>query len=130
MRKLLLPFVFLVLCGCDDALECGLVNRRADMQDKPAQVLTRDAYATITYEAEVVNDTADDEEYDYSFDVYGDVPPGLTITYEHRQVVLRGYPQRSGVYDFSIRVYVDYVGIDFKCLNDDSDENTYRITVQ
>lgn len=130
MKKILLPFIFLVFCGCDDALECGFTNRNADMQDKPVQILTRDVFASIVYEAEVTNDIADDEDYEYTFDLFGDVPPGMTVTYENRQVVLRGYPQRAGVYDFSIRVFVDYVGFDFKCLNDDSDENSYRITVQ
>lgn len=130
MKKFILPFAFLALCGCDEILDCAVINRRADMQDKPQQDLRRGEYTRIVYEAEVTNDTADDEDYSYDFDVDGVIPAGLTVQYAHRQVVVSGYPERAGTYDFRIRVYVDYTGFDRKCLNDDSDENSYRITVR
>lgn len=130
MRKSLLLLPALILLGCDNVLDCAVGNRRADMQNKPDQFALRNDYVTIGYEAEIINDTADDEDYEYTFEITGDTPDGLDVSFEGRHVVLRGHAQKIGRWDFSIRVFADYVGPDGKCLAKNSHSNSYTIKVQ
>lgn len=48
-----------------------------------------------------------DDSYDYTFELYGDFPPGMTTEYAGRQIRLMGTPTMPGEYNFKIRVQVE-----------------------
>ena len=48
-----------------------------------------------------------DDSYDYTFELFGDLPPGMTTENHGRQIRLVGTPTMSGEYNFKIRVKVE-----------------------
>ena len=96
MRKTLLLIPLLALLGCDNVLDCAIMNRRADMRDKKPQTIKRNEFVEIIYAAEVTNDTADDEDYTYTFQILGELPQGVEAVLHARQVKVTGYPVVAG----------------------------------
>ena len=48
-----------------------------------------------------------DNSYDYTFELTGDLPPGMTANSSGRQIRLMGTPTTPGEYSFKIRVNVE-----------------------
>jgi len=48
-----------------------------------------------------------DDSYDYTFEILGDFPPGMTTENSGRQIRLMGTPTMAGEYNFKVRVRVE-----------------------
>ncbi len=74
-----------------------------------------------------------DDSYDYTFNLYGDYPPGMRIENNDRQIRLIGTPTLPGVYNFNIKVRVEdgpYGANQTKGLCRTTDKESYQWTIQ
>ncbi|GAA3630561.1 hypothetical protein [Flavivirga jejuensis] len=97
---------FFSFSGCEDVLDC-VINVRPELHNKTLAVGLVDAYYSETISAEIKNE-ANDNDYDYYFDISGRLPEGIDVYYNrHREVVFKGIPKASG--SFVIRAYLEVV---------------------
>jgi len=137
-NKFLVLISFLTLFSCQDILEC-VINVRPDLPNKSLSLAQTDSYYFDSIKAEVKNDPHDDG-YDYYFSVYGDFPEGLEYYIDYRTLVIEGFPEEEGSFNFTIQVtveaYEDYYYdddgnlIDNDNLCTDTTQKDYTIRVQ
>jgi len=75
---------------------------------------------------------ADDDAFDYRFDVNGKLPDGLNFRSEGRIFIISGTPKIAGTVEFQVRVeLVDaiYGPGDGFCFGKDYDREKYKITI-
>lgn len=126
--------LFFIVTGCQDLLEC-VINRKPILSDNtlgPAFV-NQEYFEEIN--AEIQNEPRDND-YFYFFDVIGDLPPGIDVLFDYRDVIIEGVPLERGRYRFTIRL--DAEQADNYCENDlndcdglceESTARTYILTV-
>lgn len=75
---------------------------------------------------------ADDDAFDYRFDVNGELPQGLTFNSEGRIFIISGTPAVAGTIEFQVRVeLIDAISGpgDGFCFAKDYDREKYKITI-
>lgn len=93
---------FFLFTSCDDALECAFgVNPEINENSIEPAVLDQDYFALITAE---VDNAANDNAFDYFFAIEGDLPQGINVFFNFRQIEIYGRPQETGRFNF--RVYL------------------------
>lgn len=138
MRKSLilisLSVVLFSFYGCQDILEC-VINRKPVLSDTGINTaqLNANFFAKIT--GEIKNEPRDNA-YFYYYDVVGDLPDGLDVFFDYRDVIIEGVPRAKGRYRFTVNLEVEQV--DDYCENDLNDcdglcerltSKTYILTV-
>jgi hypothetical protein len=107
--KKLLSILFCVsiitLTGCENVLEC-IINRRPELPEKSLENGRVGYGYSQIITAEIKNEPHDDN-YDYNFQVYGDIPDGLEVIIDFRTVYIEGIPNNLGSYEFKIAVNVN-----------------------
>ena len=98
-------FFFLSLTGCDDVIDCN-INKSPELQDKVLATGLINEYYSDFINAEIKNEPNDDD-YGYYFEVYGDLPEGIEISFDYRRVYFEGIPTQSGVFNITIYLSVD-----------------------
>ncbi|WP_460219159.1 hypothetical protein [Psychroserpens sp. MEBiC05023] len=109
MKQLFYPLLllsFFALTGCEDILECTIAGRSPELPNKEFDVGLVNLYYFDEFISEINNEPRDDD-YIYDYDIYGDLPDGLTFFTNHRRVTIEGSPQTSGVFEFEVFLYVD-----------------------
>ncbi|MEM0931699.1 MAG: hypothetical protein AAGJ12_04495 [Bacteroidota bacterium] len=99
--------------GCDEIFEC-VFNINPEIHEKQLVVGVVGERYRDRITAEVRNDV-NDNDYDYFFDVIGELPPGILVSFNRRSVDLFGVPEETGVYRFQVELFVerfDYNGFD------------------
>ena len=92
--------LFFLFLSCDDALECAFgVNPEINENFIPTASLDEDYFTLITAE---VDNAANDNAYDYFFDVVGDLPDGINLYFEYRRIEIYGRPQETGRFNFRV----------------------------
>ncbi|TBN04406.1 hypothetical protein EYD45_07245 [Hyunsoonleella flava] len=136
-KKILFPSIlalFFLATGCQDVLEC-VINRKPILSDNRlgTAFVNQDYFELIT--AEIQNEPRDND-YFYFFSVIGDLPRGIDVYFDYRDVIIEGRPLERGRYRFTIRLDVEQA--DNYCennLNDcdglceESTARTYILTV-
>ncbi|MEY8848665.1 hypothetical protein AB9K26_07605 [Psychroserpens sp. XS_ASV72] len=108
MKKQLLSFFLLSLfcfTSCDNVLEC-VFNKRPEIHDTTfgrGQVGVY-YYAEVTTE---IKNEANDDDYGYNYELYGDLPDGIQMFVNYRTVSFEGLPEVAGRYTFTLLLYVD-----------------------
>ena len=76
--------------GCDEIYEC-IFNINPELHDRPLEIgfVGERYYDEVT--AEISNEV-NDNDYFYDFEVYGDIPPGLSVDFRRRSVEFFGRP--------------------------------------
>lgn len=106
---IILLFSFFTLSNCEDVVDC-IINVRPELQDKVLAIGFVDEFYFDSIAAEVKND-AQDNNYDYYFNVSGRLPEGIEVFYDtYREVTFEGVPKESG--RFRITVSVEVVALD------------------
>ncbi|RZN80647.1 MAG: hypothetical protein EVB11_11360 [Winogradskyella sp.] len=96
---------FLMLLSCDEALECLFgVNPEINETSISSATMGENYFQRIT--AEVDND-ANDNSYDYFFDIIGDFPVGVDAVFFARSIEIIGVPEETGAFDFTVYLYVE-----------------------
>ena len=86
-------------------MDC-IINVRPELHDVNLKDGRIDYYYFDKITAEIKNEP-NDNSYDYYFDVYGDIPAGLDIIYDYREVIFEGIPTESGRFTFRVHLNVD-----------------------
>ncbi|WP_435622604.1 hypothetical protein [Flagellimonas sp.] len=97
-------FAFLFY-GCDEILEC-VFNIEPQINERRLLVgVVGERYQDrITAQ---INNEVNDNDYDYFFDVFGDLPPGIFVDFNRRSVEIFGIPEEAGNYRFQIELFVE-----------------------
>ncbi len=99
---LILVAVFLS-SSCSNVIDC-LINVRPELQHRQLEAGYADRYYFDKISAQIKNDP-NDNSYDYYFSVSGEVPRGIDVIYDYRDVIFEGVPEETG--RFRIRVSLD-----------------------
>lgn len=108
MKRLILPLLiisFFTLTNCENVIDC-IINVRPELHDVKLEVGYVDKYYFDKITAEIKNEPSDNS-YDYYFDVVGEIPNGIEIIYDYREVILEGVPTESGRFTFRVYLNVD-----------------------
>jgi len=94
----------LLLFSCENFLECLIqIDPEIDQAIVKDGTIHEPYYQIIS--AHVKNDPEDDF-YEYFFDVYGNLPEGLSIQYNFRNIEIYGTPVESGIFRFTVAVAI------------------------
>ncbi|NRD23821.1 hypothetical protein HNV10_11240 [Winogradskyella litoriviva] len=104
LKYLLLSVCFLCF-NCDDIVDC-IINKRPEIPDKSFDVGNIGYYYSEALTSEIKNEPNDDY-YDYFYDIRGHLPDGLELYSDFRTVSIKGFPEVSGSFTFTIQLYVD-----------------------
>jgi len=102
---LLLVFSFFMLFGCDNILDC-VTNKRPQIHDANF----RDGKIGVYYYQEVTTEIKNeprDNDYEYYYELYGELPDGIQMFVNYRTVSFEGTPEVSGRFVFSLGLFVD-----------------------
>lgn len=105
MKNILFVLVFVLCLSCENILEC-IINRSPEIPDTSFDVGNVNGYYYQELTSEIKNEPRDDA-YDYSYEIYGNLPDGLEMFANHRTLSIEGMPQASGTFTFTIYLYVD-----------------------
>ncbi|WP_406683619.1 hypothetical protein N1F78_13135 [Seonamhaeicola sp. MEBiC1930] len=97
---IVLTFSFFLFTGCEDVLEC-IINIRPELENKSLVHGHVDEFYFESISAEIKNEP-NDNVYDYYFSVSGNIPEGIELFYDYREVVFEGIPKETG--RFTLRV--------------------------
>ncbi len=97
--------LFFVVTGCQDVLEC-IINRKPVLSDTPIDRARQNEYFFAKITAEIKNEPRDND-YFYDYSIFGDLPEGLDVIFDYRDVIIEGRPRVKGRYRFTIDLYVE-----------------------
>ncbi|WP_458626764.1 hypothetical protein [Winogradskyella sp. PC D3.3] len=103
--KFLLLVVCFLLLSCEDIIEC-IINKRPEIPNTSFHVGFVNTYYYEGLTSEIKNEPRDDD-YGYTYEIYGDLPDGLETFTNFRTLSIEGTPQTAGTFTFTIRLYVD-----------------------
>lgn len=99
--------------SCDEIYEC-VFNINPEIHQKQLLVgVVGERYEDFIT-AEISNEV-NDNDYDYFFDIIGELPPGIFYDVNRRSVDFFGRPEETGIYRFRVELFVegyDYDGYD------------------
>nr|WP_299173760.1 hypothetical protein [uncultured Allomuricauda sp.] len=99
--------------NCDEIYEC-VFNINPEIHQKQLLVgVVGERYEDFIT-AEISNEV-NDNDYDYFFDIIGELPPGIFYDVNRRSVDFFGRPEEAGIYRFRVELFVegyDYNGYD------------------
>ena len=110
-KGLFMCFLFAVLslgsCAyvADDIFDC-IINSRPVLRSDGLEDGTVDTFYSDYVYGEIENNPNDDN-FDYYFDVYGNLPNGVDWYVDYRTVVFEGIPTRPGRYHFTVELWVE-----------------------
>lgn len=127
---ILVAALALFMQGCDEIYEC-VFNINPEIHDRPLELglVGEQYYGIIT--AEISNEV-NDNDYDYDFEVFGELPPGIFFDINRRSIEFFGVPEERGTYRFSVELFVesyDYYGYDGSPTCSDSTVRDFTIQV-
>ncbi|ARV08838.1 hypothetical protein BTO05_03980 [Winogradskyella sp. PC-19] len=105
--KLYLPLLlsFFVLTSCEEFLECAFdIDPEINENTIASATLGEEYFQIITAE---VDNAANDNAFDYFFEIYGDIPEGIDIIYFARRIEFIGRPLETGTFNFRVYLYVE-----------------------
>ncbi len=103
--KLLILLIFFSLFGCQDILEC-IINREPELSNKSLKLGSKNSFYSDVIRAEIRNEPRDNDYY-YDYYVTGDIPVGIEIFFDYRDVIIEGIQQESGDFYFTINLFVE-----------------------
>lgn len=102
MDKSVMVAVVLLLGGCD-ALDC-IVDTHPQFSRDSLAVATLNQEYEDTLQVDI-NNSVDDDDYDYRVVLEGRLPPGLSLQTSSRRVSFTGTPTQLGNYSFTLNLY-------------------------
>ncbi|MEM9679642.1 MAG: hypothetical protein AAF901_04905 [Bacteroidota bacterium] len=135
-RYLLIAIVLSSLCfSCEDLFDC-IIGRSASLPDKTFPIGEENVFYSVELSAEIKNEP-DDNNYDYFFDIYDDLPRGLDYYVDYRVLIIEGIPEETGVFEVTVHLWVDGpIFVDFNSgraddrLCDSGISKTYTIIIE
>jgi len=103
--KTIVSISCLFLFNCEDIIEC-VINKRPEIPNKTFAVGYINHFYTDDFKSEIKNEPQDND-YDYYYQIYGDLPEGLEFYTDYRTVIIEGTPLEQGTFNFTIYLDVD-----------------------
>ncbi len=127
---ILIAAITFLFQGCDEIYEC-VFNINPELHDKPLEIgfVGERYFDRVT--AEISNEV-NDNDYFYEFDVFGELPPGISYDIDRRSVEFFGIPEEQGTFRFRVELFVesyDYDGYDGSPTCSDSTVREFMIQV-
>ncbi len=94
-----------LLISCEDILEC-IINQRPEIPNKNFDSGYANHFYSDSFTSEIKNEPQDND-YDYYYEFYGDLPEGLEFYTDYRKVIIEGTPLEQGTFEFTIYLDVD-----------------------
>lgn len=108
MRQSLFTMLFLsffTFTNCENVVDC-IINVRPVLSDEKLAFGGVNQYYSEKIYAEIKNEPQDNA-YNYYFDVRGNIPDGLDVIIDYREVFIEGTPTKAGRYTFTVYLDVD-----------------------
>lgn len=121
LLSLLFCLSLIILTSCEDVFDC-IIEKQPELPNKSFAVGYQDQVYYQAFDAHIKNEPRDND-YDYYFEVVGDLPDGLDLFINFRTLSILGVPESEGVYEFTI--YLDVL----PPLNYDEDGFEYEGTM-
>lgn len=102
---ILLLLSFFTFTNCENVVDC-IINVRPVLSDKTLAIGGVNQYYSEIINAEIKNEPQDNA-YEYYFDVRGNIPDGLDVIIDYRDVFIEGMPTKAGRYTFTVYLDVD-----------------------
>lgn len=107
--KQYIPIILLIsffsFTSCEDILDC-IINVRPELHDKTLAIGNVDEFYSENITAEIKNEVRDND-YDYYFNVSGQLPEGIEVFYDtYREVFFEGVPKESGRFRITVSLEV------------------------
>lgn len=138
LKVLSIIAVFFFTSSCQDILEC-IINRHPELSDQRLQTGQVNNYYFEEIKAQIKNEPRDNSYY-YYFSIDGDLPQGLEFIIDYRSVIIKGTPQASGRYTFTVHLNVEQANDYYEdCENefndcdglcDESTVKTYTLSIR
>jgi hypothetical protein len=125
-----------LLLGCAELYDC-VASARPNLHSKNLRIGTVGAAYNDFIDADVTNEPYDNN-YDYFYQVDGNLPVGMTYHEQGRKVYFTGVPTVAGTYTFDIRLTIDpkysddngWDGGNRICLGDDTITKEFTIVIE
>jgi len=91
--------------SCEDVFDC-IIERSPELPNKVFKIGQINQYYYEAFDAEIKNEPRDND-YEYYFDIVGELPNGFELLINFRTVSILGVPESEGVYEFT--VFLDVV---------------------
>jgi len=133
---LLLAVLFISSCEeiADELLDC-IINKGPELSLKLLDGGELNAFYSEYIRASIQNEPNDDD-YEYYFDITGDLPEGIEVFIDYRTVTFEGIPTEIGRFEFMVHVTVagpEYWDEESGSWDDDlcfySDSRSYAIVI-
>lgn len=102
-------FILIFVTSCDEILEevvdC-IINKRPELSNNKLKGGRNDVFYSEKIWAGIKNEPRDDDFY-YDFSYRGDLPSGIDVFFEDREVFFEGTPRETGNFPITISVNVD-----------------------
>jgi hypothetical protein len=130
------PIILLLflITSCENFFDC-IINVRPELPNKVFKRGTMNVFYSDELRAGIKNEPRDDD-YDYYFEVYDDLPQGIEIYTEYNNIYFEGVPLENGTFTFTLFLSVDPpVTYDYETdryddpLCTDSTSKTYTIVI-
>lgn len=102
---LLLLCSFIMFSGCDNILDC-VTNKRPQIHDADFKSGQTGIYYYQEVTTEIKNEPRDND-YDYYYELYGELPEGIQMFVNFRTVSFEGTPEVEGRFYFTLELYVE-----------------------
>ena len=123
-----------VTTSCENFIDC-INNVRPELPNKTFKSGTMNVFYSDGLRAGIKNEPRD-EDYDYYFEVYDDLPEGIEIYTEYNNIYFEGVPLEPGTFTFILFLSVDPpVSYDYETdryddpLCTDNTSKTYTIVI-
>ena len=96
---------FFLFTNCENTLDC-IINVRPVLPHKSLEIGLVNRYYSEIITAEIKNEPRDND-YEYYYEISGEIPEGLEVIFDYRDVIIEGTPLKSGRFSFTIYLDVD-----------------------
>lgn len=96
--------------AADNFVDC-IFNKRPELPNVTLAEATLDTSYYYEFEAGVKNDPIDNDYY-YYFDLSGDIPEGINVSFVGRKVIFEGKSTQTGTFQFRISLEVEHENYD------------------
>ncbi|WP_156113410.1 hypothetical protein [Wocania ichthyoenteri] len=103
--RIILLFSFFTISSCENVIDC-IINVRPVLSDKRLAIGGVNQFYSEIISAEIKNEPRDNA-YEYYYDIRGDIPEGLGVTIDYRDIFIEGTPTKAGRYTFTVHLDVD-----------------------
>lgn len=102
---LIILLSFFTITSCENVIDC-IINVRPVLSEKRLAIGGVNQYYSEIISAEIKNEPRDNA-YEYYYSISGNIPDGLKVVIDYRDIYIEGTPTKAGRYTFTVHLDVD-----------------------